>query len=301
MSVPDDFLRPPSPRSTLGGARSPQPLGRDDAVDLDARSGLTGPPRGTRVADANLKKGPRRDKKKAPDKKTKSAGREITIVGSFKNPFKTRADEIEAMDKDRWEPSTDDFVAVGGKTVTVDNFLTIFGTILVDGTRETKPGSINRINIFTHANPSMIAFSGQITSAGAMATVTLHGNGALTPGDLQALTQGQTFSVNSTNKTLAAKAFTLDDVRRRFAKDAVIVIYACKSGIDTSFLQEIADTFQVKVRGFSDLVGYFPKYTQGSNTIDRRHVGIGRNAAVKETDFHQLDVSSKAVEKSPKP
>ena len=145
MSVPDDFRR-----STLGGARSPQPLGRDDAVDLDARSGLTGPPRGTRVADANLKKGPRRDKKKAPDKKTKSAGREITIVGTFKNPFKSRADEIEAMDKDRWEPSTDDFVAVGGDTKTVDNFLTIFGTILVAPERTASIAGFARVAASTY-------------------------------------------------------------------------------------------------------------------------------------------------------
>lgn len=298
MSVPDHPFETHTGRSTLGGARQPQPLGRDDSVDVDARSGLTGPPRGTRVADAMANKRTR-DKKKARKSDDKGDLREITIVGSFKNPFASRADEIKAMKENRWEPSTDDFVDVAGTALTVDHFHTIFGAILVEGNKETKAGSIKRINIFTHANPSMIAFSGQISSVGAMASVTLRTNGAMTPGDLQALTQGQTFNVASKNKTIAAKTFTLDDIRRRFAKDAVIVLYACKSGIDSGFLQEIADTFQVKVRGFNDLVGYFPTFDEGSKSINRRHVGIGRNALKVETDFHELDKNSKAIERSP--
>ncbi len=204
------------------------------------------------------------------------------------------------MKENRWEPSTDDFVAVGGTTIRAESYLSILTAILADGANETKPGSIARINIFTHANSDLIAFLGTISPVGAMTTVSLNVSSSLSVDALDGLTGGQTFSVNSSSKQLAAKKFTLADVRRRFAKGAIIVIYACKSGLDGSFVQKIADTFQVKVRGFSDLVGYFPKYTEGSNAINRRQVGIGRNSQVLETDFHQLDSSSKAVEKSPK-
>lgn len=124
---------------------------------------------------------------------------------------------------------------------------------------------------------------------------------ALSVNTLDAINKpGVFFTISSSNKQLASKQFTMDDVRARFAKDAVIVIYSCKSGLDSKFIQYMADTFQVKVRGFSDLVGYFPAFTVQPPTIDRRRVGIGRNSTAIETDFHKLDSSAKAVEKVPK-
>ena len=295
MSTPDDLF---PGRTTLGGRRTARPIGGSDSGGLDERSGLTGPPRGTRVADLGKKPDP---SKKPPAKAgAKTSGREITVISSFKNPFKGAADEIQAMKQNRWEPSTDDFRAVAGSALTIDHFHQLFAAILVDGTKETKAGSIGRINIFTHANSDMIAFSGSISSSGAMASVSLKVDGSITPGDLQSLTQGQTFNVSSTNKAIASKWFSLADVRGRFAKDAIIVVYACKSGLDSSFVQEIADTFQVKVRGFNDLIGYFPEYNEGTNTIKRRRTGVGRNAAIVTGDFHDMDSSTKAVVKTPK-
>jgi hypothetical protein len=295
MSTADDLF---PGRTTLGGRRTARPIGGSDPGAVDERSGLTGPPRGTRVAD--LAKKPVKSRKPPARSGAKSAGREITVISSFKNPFKGPADEIQAMKQNRWEPSTDDFRAVAGNAVTIDHFHQLFAAILVDGAKETKAGSIGRINIFTHANSDMIAFSGSISSSGAMASVSLKVDGSITPGDLQSLTQGQTFNVNSTNKAIASKWFSLADVRGRFAKDAIIVVYACKSGLDSSFVQEIADTFQVKVQGFNDLIGYFPEYDDKTNTIKRRRTGVGRNAAVVTGDFHDMDKSNKAVVKTPK-
>jgi hypothetical protein len=297
MSVDDE-----RPRSNLGGMRWPQPLGRSEDLDLRVRPGQTGPPRGTRVADANLRKRPPR-KKRQSKSPPKAAGREITIAGSFTNPFKTRADEIKAMKVEGgWEPSTDDFRDVGRRVLVVDNYLQILGAVLVEGDSETKAGTISRINIFTHANSDLIAFAGRISAGGMSAQVFLNVDTALSQDTLDNLNgEGVTFTIPSASKKLAAKKFTLADVRKRFSKDAVIVIYACKSGVDGEFLQRISDTFQVKVRGFSDLIGYFPKYDEAAKTIDRRHVGVGYKAAVVVSDFHDLDVGSKAVEKTPKP
>jgi hypothetical protein len=298
MSTFDDSLRT-RPRSTLGGARTPRPLGADGPPGIDARSGLTGPPRGTRVADASRQTD--RSKKRQAKPGPKASGREITIVGTFKNPFQSRAEEIKAMKENRWEPSTDDFVDVGGKTVRAESYTSILTAILVDGAAETKPDSIARINIFTHANADLIAFLGTITPAGAMTNVSLNVNSSLSKDVLDNLNAaGVTFTVNAQTPALKSRKFSIDDVRRRFTKDAVIVIYACKSGLDGSFVQKIADTFQVKVRGFSDLVGYFPIYDEATSAINRRQVGIGRNSQTKVTDFHKLDDHAQAVEKSPR-
>jgi hypothetical protein len=187
--------------------------------------------------------------------------------------------------------------------VTVDSYLQLLAVILVDGNRETQAGSIGRINIFTHANSDMIALSGRIAAGGMSTQVFLNVNSALSVDNLNNLTQsGVTFSVQSQSKQIASKKFTLDDVRKRFAKAAVIVVYACHSGMDGAFLQQIADTFQVKVRGFTDVIGYFPKFTeQPAKVTNRKRVGVGHNSQVVESDFHKLDSSTKVVEKSPNP
>ena len=45
-------------------------------------------------------------------------------------------------------------------------------------------------------------------------------------------------------------------VKARFAKDAVIVIYACKAALSSTLLQDIADTFGVTVRAFTAELHY---------------------------------------------
>jgi len=75
---------------------------------------------------------------------------------------------------------------------------------------------------------------------------------------LDQLDSGITMNVVSKNEKLASKKFVMDDVGKRFTKDAVIVIYACHGAVDTAFVQRIADTFQVKVRAFRDVIGYYP-------------------------------------------
>src|SRR5207249_589325 len=108
------------------------------------------------------------------------------------------------------------------------------------------------------------------------------------------------------NKKLASKTFTMDNVRTRFTKDAIIVIYACHGAVDAKFVQRIADTFQVKVRAFKDVIGYFPSYDEadpaakrGAKVTDRNRVGVGYDSKVKVKDFHKLD--SNATDRSPKP
>jgi hypothetical protein len=57
-----------------------------------------------------------------------------------------------------------------------------------------------------------------------MTSVGLTVAGAISEDMLDELNKGITFQVQSNSKALAAKKFTIDDVRKRFTKDAVIVV-----------------------------------------------------------------------------
>jgi|SRR5690242_10287334 len=288
-------------RGALGGARRPGPL--NDPFPRHRPSGRTGPPRGTIV----IAEAPKTNKPAKPNAAPKVSGRELSIYGKFDNPWKRANDEVTAMAKDQWEPTSDDFAAVAGKSsIEVTSWKGLLQVILTQGQAESKPGSISRINIFTHANSNLIALSGNVRPTNAKADVTLNVSSAISEETLDRLDSGITINVVSKDKKLASKTFVMDDVRKRFTKDAVIVIYACHGAVDTAFVQHIADTFQVKVRAFREVIGYFPSYDeadpatkQAAKITTRRRVGVGYNSKTKVNDFHDLD--SNATDRSPKP
>lgn len=293
-------------RTVFGGARRPGPLqgplDNDDPFRQSGSRGLTGPPRGTIVvAEAPKSKGTVKPKA-AP----KVVTREISLVGSFDNPWKKESDEVDAMAHNRWEPTSDDFKAVAGNSaVKVDSWKGLMQVILTNGDAESAAGSISRINIFTHANSSLIALAGYVRPGSAAASVTLTVDSAISEETLDQLDSGITISVASKNEKLAAKKFVMDDVRKRFTKDAVIVIYACHGAVETAFVQRIANTFQVKVRAFREVIGYYPSFDDAdpaakrpARVTNRRKVGVGYNSKVKVDDFHQMD--SNAVDRPPK-
>jgi hypothetical protein len=131
MATPHDLFG--RNRQVLGGARTARPL--NDTVSRRPH-GLTGPPRGTLVAEA-----PRT--KKPPKSKTspKVAGREVSVIASFRNPW-TEADEVKAMKENRWEPTSTDFQAVANDALLVDHWHKLIGAILTKGDAESAPGSI---------------------------------------------------------------------------------------------------------------------------------------------------------------
>lgn len=289
----------PRDRPVFGGARPPGPL-NDDPFRQSRSHGLMGPPRGTIV----VVQAPKSKKAAKPQAAPKIAAREISVVGSFDNPWKKEAEEVDAMSHDRWEPTSDDFRAVAGKSaVELDSWKGLMQVILTNGDAESAAGSISRVNIFTHANSNLIALAGHVRPGNAAASVTLAVDSAISEGTLDQLDSGITINVVSKNKKLASKKFVMDDVRKRFTKDAVIVIYACHGAVDTDFVQRIADTFQVKV--LKDVIGYYPSFDDADpaakrpgRVTNRRKVGVGYNSKVKVDDFHQLD--SDAVDRPPR-
>jgi hypothetical protein len=291
----------PRDRPVSGGARWPGPL--DEYSFRRSRShGLTGPSRGTVV----VAQAPKSKKVAKPQTAPTVVAREISVFGSFDNPWKNQADEADAMAHDSWEPTSDDFQAVAGNSgVKVTSWKGLMQVVLTNGDAESAAGSISRVNIFTHANSNLIALAGHVRPTNAAPSVTLTVDSAISEDTLDQLDSGITMNVVSKNKTLASKKFVMDDVRKRFTKDAVIVIYACHGAVDTAFVQRIANTFQVKVRAFNEVIGYYPAFDYAdaaakrpARVTNRRKVGVGYNSKVKVDDFHQLD--SNAVDRSPK-
>jgi hypothetical protein len=291
----------PHDRPLFGGGRWPGPL-NEYSYRRSRSHGLTGPSRGTVV----VAQAPKSKKVAKPQNAPKVAAREISLFGSFDNPWKNQADEADAMAQNRWEPTSDDFQAVAGDSaVKVDSWKGLMQVVLTNGDAESAAGSISRVNIFTHANSNLIALAGHVRPTNAAPSVTLTIDSAISEDTLDQLDSGITMNVVSKNKTLASKKFVMDDVRKRFTKDAVIVIYACHGAVDTAFVQHIADTFQVKVRAFNAVIGYYPAFDYADSAAkrparvsNRKKVGVGYNGKVKVEDFHQLD--SNAVDRSPK-
>lgn len=285
--------------SVFGGATPVGPL--NSPVPRSHSHGLTGPPRGKIV----VADGPKPKTAAKPKAAPKVAGRELSVFGAFDNPW-VEKDEVDAMAHNRWEPTSDDFGAVAGKSaVKVDSWKGLMQVILTNGGAESAAGSISRINIFTHANSNLIALAGHVRPGSPAASVTLTVDSAISEETLDQLDSGITISVASKNAKLASKKFVMDDVRNRFTKDAVIVIYACHGAVDVAFVQRIANTFQVKVRAFKDVIGYHPSFDdadsaakQAARVKNRRNVGVGYKSTVTFDDFHKLD--SNATDRPPK-
>jgi hypothetical protein len=291
MAEPDDL--PEEERARRLGRANARPVGLD--AFPDKHLGLTGPPRVLALEGATRGQ-------KAPAAQSKVKTVEINLVGNFKNPYGSAADEVKAMAGGSWSPSIDDFIAVAGNALTVNNYLELLGAILSDGKAIRAKGTVKRVNVFTHANPQLIALAGRIDITTTLPTVWLTTQDALEPQTLANLTATPppVFFVTFTNGKQAPGSYTLNDVKDRFTgPDAELVFYACKSGVDATFLSSIASTLGVKVRGFKTLIAFCPRYqSTPPQVLDRKRLGLGvKGCANPVSDFHNLDNSPEAIVK----
>jgi hypothetical protein len=171
----------------------------------------------------------------------------INMCGTFKNPWAGRPAEekrrIEAtkVDPGAWHPSTDDFEAVCGrlKPEPISSFTGFLNVI-----RKQNPGTINRINIWSHANPGLIAFSGEIDRA--TGQVTLYTADALDDSTWGSWPKGA--RIGSEDIWLRRAI----DLRNRFAVNAEIAFYMCGAGdggLGKQLLQSVANVFAVTAKG----------------------------------------------------
>jgi len=232
--------------------------------------------------------------------------RELNIVGGAFDwdPPITEAQELSKLTSNLWSPGTKDFVAVvngvSANAITANSFGEFLGAILT-----SRPGSIGRINLLTHANPDVIAFSGKIISTAAIAAdvqMDVNAGGStlvsLDTVSIQAIAAPGVFFQLPNNPT----KFTITDIRNRFASDALIVLLACHSGLLSTFLQDIANFFRVTVVGFTSVIAYCPPPQPNPNRFNRTgtRVGIG-SCSNKVADFRTLSTDPNAVKKVPQP
>jgi hypothetical protein len=257
-----------SPERASMRLRRPGPI-RFSLSDLDELDELEGPAaplkeqrhRQPQFLNKNQGKGSK-GSKRPKGKKT------ITLLGDFPNQWNTTLEEIGQMESNQWNPTTDDMDAVSGtnSAAICNAFTSLLSAIL-----RNPLGSVKRVNIVSHGNSDNIAFAGQVKRA--TGTVFLEIPTALNSDSLAQVANAPWFEIVVNKKT---ERFTLKDVLKRFGRDPEIYFYACNSGAtgNAELLQDMANTFQAKILGFSKYLKFEPKFTKNPPKINRKRVKI---------------------------
>jgi hypothetical protein len=237
-----------SDHGILGGARARGSLG-SGGLDSGKHDGLMGPPRGIYLADLgkNLPPGARPEKRDAPEKKTAKVI--LNIAGDFSPPWKNADEEKQVVEgkvpQKKWHPGTPDFEALARNTkglfATPHDLKGFLGLI-----QAQKPKSIERINIFSHANPGLLAFRGVIKADSGDVYFRQHKDvDFLDEAILQKREWDPEIDKTEPFGHIAAA------LRDRFSDGAEITLFVCNSskGVGAPLLQELANTFGVVVKG----------------------------------------------------
>lgn len=284
----------------MTGSRGARPTGMNDPDDesraegLQGSGGLPGPLgiQATGPLDTT-----------ADEKKPAVTATELNLVGSYPKPATwTAAKEKELIGQDNWFPHTLDFLAVAGKgskeiTSPEDFLLKIVETT----------GQISRLNYFSHGVTGKIATSGKVDPAGQFCTLDSGWTsviGGKRIADPYATRWGDEAQDSGTvTVTIGNKTFSLDDVRAKFAADAELWLFICHGGADPMLLQNIANTFQVKVKSFSKVIVYCAPANFPASRQHRVNMLTGATpkdaCATAELDFHKLKSDSGATPRKP--
>jgi hypothetical protein len=204
-------------------------------------------------------------KSAAPSAKSPGPNGEVTILAYYGwDPPISEEQEVKYFLDGKWHPSYQDYVEITGVTVknSPGNFIALMGMVA-----EYKPKSIKRLNFWTHSNRTIIGITGHIVPGNVTFTDSI---------DEVAISN---YATNGMSFTVGKQTFTLDDVRNRFADDAIFVLYGCDIAFDpTGLLTAIRDLLEVSVIGFKRENVYCPPdQTIGSKTFNRKGEKVGVN------------------------
>lgn len=200
---------------------------------------------------------------------------EVTILASFvwKPPI-DGATEIDHFLKGKWHPGYADYVEITGTKMNVSpgNLIAFMCQIT-----EYEPKSIKRLNFFTHANKKVIGIEGYMDSTD------VHFNNSVDETEIAGYASaGLSFKYNNQN-------FTLDDVRGRFADDAIFVLYGCDIAFDpATLLTALKNLFQVTAIGFNNKTVFCPPAQTVGGTDFKR---MGEKMGIMKQNF-KCDVDS---------
>jgi hypothetical protein len=224
-------------------------------------------------ANKNSKKQP---KPKAPAGKSPGPNGEVTILARFLwNPPIDGKTEVAYFlaGGNKWHPAYDDYVEITGVTTpnAPGDFIALMGMIA-----KYKPKSIKRLNFWTHSDRTVIGIRGDVIPGNVVFTTSID--------DVQIAK----YAASGLSFNVGKQAFTLDDVRARFAEDAMFVLYGCQVAFDpTGLLTALKDLLQVTVIGFKTKQAYCPPdQTIGSSTFIRKgeKVGVWKSGFKCSTD-----------------
>jgi hypothetical protein len=233
---------------------------------------------------------------------------ELNLVAHFPNPFQGNPKaELAAIKNDKWFPSTDDFKGVAG-TSSIE--ISSAWSLLAEIKKTAKP--IARLNFFTHGITGVISFRGTIDPNTATVTFDSADDAAFGQifgkpkaiADPYAKKWGDLGENSSQKVQIDSTSLSLDDVRAKFASDAVIWLYLCHGASDPLLLQQVANAFQVTVKSFSNAIVYC---APSNFPTSRKHrVVIQTTAVPKDScpnavlDFRQLDTDPNVRTATPK-
>jgi hypothetical protein len=182
-------------------------------------------------------------------------GKELNLVARYPKPKSwTAAKEKELIKNGTWFPHTLDFLAVAGKgSIEIASQWDFLLKII------KAKDKIGRLNFVSHGVNGLIATSGTVEEDGTNVSmdtgwtqVQLAGGTAIA--DPYAETWGSEGENSSATVTVGDTSFSLDDVRKKFTKSAVLWLYVCHGGADPMLLQNLANTFQIKATGFLKII-----------------------------------------------
>jgi hypothetical protein len=75
-----------------------------------------------------------------------------------------------------------------------------------------------------------------------------------------------------------------EQVELRFAKDAEIVVFACKAAVSETLLRDVANFFDVTVKGFTTELHYHITFTEAKSIVHRNEITVDG-----ETDLSELN------------
>lgn len=234
-----------------------------------------------------------KDKSQAPA--TKGPGLELEFFGTFRSVWEGKPDSevLQAAGKTpppgkKWFPGTGDLrkFAKSGSKDAVDPMQVRDLRGLLYKLGKNKPETIGRVNLFTHADKGIISLSGEVT----WDNVTLYLDRRALDDDAMKDAEEEVFgSEGMTKEQIFAENITIDNVRKAFRKDAVVVIYACHGGLDEPYLKKVDKLFgvKVKVKSFKKMIRYTLVPDKEGKRIINLTFGI-EGSPTEVTDFHQL-------------
>lgn len=196
----------------------------------------------------------------------------LTVYAEFSDPWKSVAQEIEAINTGQWHPGDKDFKSLAQYFKFANHRVRKIASLggLLNAMIALPEGSIGRLNIITHATGYGFALAGKVIVGDVQLGRDDDPADDVTFIDATELSKlracnsvdcgkpDMPFRPGSQKQT---KGFTFQDALKRLAPgNAFIYLYGCKGGSqDTSLIQALADTFDARVWGFRQELWYFPE------------------------------------------